>query len=77
MTPNQLECLNNGIDTSLANAKLGSTHSDEFISTFHGSKTKRLTNVVTISPTFRSTLLDSDAVHNISEQVFQEEAQSY
>lgn len=77
MNPDQLQGLNDEIDASVAEAKFGSTHCDEFIAKFHGAKTKRITNLVTISKTFRDTLLDSDSVHVIAERVFQEEAQSY
>jgi ectoine hydroxylase-related dioxygenase (phytanoyl-CoA dioxygenase family) len=77
LTADQLQRLNNEIDASVAQAVLGSTHSDKFISTFHGAMTKRITNLVTLSQTFRDTLLDSDSVHAIAERVFQDEAQSY
>ncbi|KAJ5623676.1 hypothetical protein N7490_012281 [Penicillium lividum] len=77
MTLDQLQGLNNEINSSVAEANFGSTHSDGFISRFHGAKTKRITNLVTISKTFRETLLDSDLVHVITEQAYREEAQSY
>ncbi|KAJ6001077.1 hypothetical protein N7481_001486 [Penicillium waksmanii] len=77
MTLGQVQDLNNEIDASVVEANFGSTHSDEFISKFHGAKTKRITNIVTIRQNFRDTLLDSDSVHVIAERAFQEEAQSY
>jgi ectoine hydroxylase-related dioxygenase (phytanoyl-CoA dioxygenase family) len=77
MTLDQLQGLNNEIDAAVAEANFGSTHSDEFISKFHGAKTKRITNLVTISQTFRDTLLDSELVHVIAERAFWEESQSY
>ncbi|CAI7661156.1 unnamed protein product [Penicillium pancosmium] len=77
MTLDKLQDLNNEIDASVAESNFGSTHSDELISKFHGAKTKRVTNLVTISQTFRDTLLDNNFVHVIAEQAFQEEAQSY
>ncbi|KAJ5705878.1 hypothetical protein N7536_001567 [Penicillium majusculum] len=68
MTPEQLQGLNDEIDDSVAEARFGSTHSDEFIAKFHGAKPNK---------TFRDTLLDSNSVHIIAERVVQEEDQSY
>lgn len=77
LAADQLLQLKNEIEYPMTQVGLGSTHSDEYISEFHGALTKRITNLVTLSPTFRDVLLDNDSVHAIAEQVFQEEAQSY
>lgn len=77
LSQDQLQRFNIEIDHEIAQLNAGSAHTDEFISKFHGINTKRLTNLVTLSQTFREELLDSDSVHAIAEQVFLEESKSY
>lgn len=77
LAPDQISRFNAEIATAMDNLNSGSTHSDKFISSFHGSNTKRLTNLPTLSPTFRNEILDSDEVHAICESVFREECKSY
>lgn len=77
LSADQLSRFNAELDPQLKRTNAGSMHSDEFISTFHGSNTKRLTNLVTHSETFREEILDDNKVHNIAEEVFTQEAGSY
>jgi ectoine hydroxylase-related dioxygenase (phytanoyl-CoA dioxygenase family) len=55
----------------------GSAHENEIVAAFHGSNTKRLTNLVTHSATFRSEIIDHPLVHEISDSVFLEESGTY
>lgn len=77
LTSDQLRAFNNELDPALEKLKPGSTHADKWTADFHGSNTKRLTNVVTHSKTFREQLLDDDFVHTLCEKVFREESGTY
>lgn len=77
LPPEQLHRFNTELDPELQKTAPGSTHSDPFISTFHGNNTRRLTNLVTHSPVFRSEILDDDLVHDIASDVFLKESGSY
>ncbi|OQD84182.1 hypothetical protein PENSOL_c129G00984 [Penicillium solitum] len=46
MTPEQLQGLNDEIDDSVAEARFGSTHSDEFIAKFHGAKPNNSVHII-------------------------------
>lgn len=69
--------LNHDLEPYLAQTNPGSTHTDEFISTFHGNNTKRLTNLVKHSEIFRTNILDEDKVHDIASAVYEKESGSY
>lgn len=77
LSPDLLHRFNSELDPALQKTTAGSTHSDDFISSFHGNNTKRLTNLVTRSPVFRSEILDHDWIHDIAEDVFLEESGTY
>lgn len=77
LTLEQVKRCNAEIQPDLDNLEAGSTHKDEFIADFHGTKTKRLTNLVTRSKTFRDEILDHNLAHEISEKVFLEESGTY
>jgi ectoine hydroxylase-related dioxygenase (phytanoyl-CoA dioxygenase family) len=70
---NQLENLNAELDGPLAAMYEGSKHSDELVQAFHGSKTKRLTNLATLCPTYRE-LLDDDVIHRIGDALYAEQS---
>jgi ectoine hydroxylase-related dioxygenase (phytanoyl-CoA dioxygenase family) len=78
LTPDQVRSFNQEIEGDLGKTQAGSTHVDnDFIADFHGNQTKRLTNLVTISKTFRDQILDMDLVHDLATKVFEEESGTY
>jgi ectoine hydroxylase-related dioxygenase (phytanoyl-CoA dioxygenase family) len=66
--------LNSEIDEHLHGIRMGSTLDDEFIRAFHGKNTKRMTNLVTLCPTFREHVIDADLLHGLGELSFREES---
>jgi hypothetical protein len=77
LTCAQVANLNAEIDPHLANIGSGSTLDDPFTQDFHGRNTKRMTNMMTISQTFRDVIVDMDLLHDIAEAVFREESGDY
>ncbi|KAJ9139376.1 Phytanoyl-dioxygenase [Pleurostoma richardsiae] len=68
---------NADIDPTIAKLSPGSTHETEEIPGFHGSNTKRLTNLVSKSKIFRDTILNDAVAHAISDKMYREDAGSY
>ncbi|MEU4077049.1 phytanoyl-CoA dioxygenase [Streptomyces venezuelae] len=77
LTQEQIVRFNSEIEQPLRALAPGSTHEDEIVAAFHGSNTKRLTNLVTHSATFRSEVIDHPLVHEISDLVFLQESGTY
>ncbi|CAM3217888.1 phytanoyl-CoA dioxygenase PhyH [Williamsia muralis] len=77
LTEDQVRRVNEEIDGPLAALDAGSKHADEFAAEFHGAQTKRLTNMVTLSPTFRNEIIDHDLLHALGEAVYREESGDY
>ena len=78
LTPAQVESWNAELDPALAKLAPGYEVPDNVErAAFHGDNTKRLTNIVTHSKTFREQLLDKDSVHEIAARVFEQESGSY
>ncbi|OXR41221.1 phytanoyl-CoA dioxygenase family protein [Nocardia sp. MDA0666] len=77
LSADQIARFNADIDNDLANLAPGGTHTDEIAKEFHGANTKRLTNLVTRSKTFREEIIDHDLVHNLCDAVFLEESGTY
>ncbi|MYT21360.1 phytanoyl-CoA dioxygenase family protein [Streptomyces sp. SID7760] len=77
LTQEQIARFNAEIERPLQALKPGSTHENEIVAAFHGSNTKRLTNLVTHSATFRSEVIDHPLVHEISDLVFLQESGTY
>lgn len=77
LTPDQVARFNAEIEPAIQKTKAGSTHTDEVIADFHGNQTKRITNLVTLSPTFRNEILDDDLAHEIAEAVFRKDSGDY
>ncbi|MGA5096583.1 phytanoyl-CoA dioxygenase family protein [Streptomyces lavendulocolor] len=77
LTQEQIVRFNAEIEQPLRALTPGSTHEDEIVAAFHGSNTKRLTNLVTHSATFRSEVIDHPLVHEISDLVFLQESGTY
>ncbi|MEU0368897.1 phytanoyl-CoA dioxygenase family protein [Streptomyces sp. NPDC006283] len=77
LTQEQIVRFNAEIEQPLRALAPGSTHEDDIVAAFHGSNTKRLTNLVTHSATFRSEVIDHPLVHEISDLVFLQESGTY
>jgi len=77
LTDDEVRRFNAELQPSIDKLGPGSTHSDPWTNEFHGNNTKRLTNLVTYSKTFREEVLDDDFVHQIAEKIFLEESGSY
>ncbi|MBB4981668.1 MULTISPECIES: phytanoyl-CoA dioxygenase family protein [Streptomyces] len=77
LTQEQVDRFNSEIESPLQALNPGSTHENEIVAAFHGHNTKRLTNLVTHSATFRSEIIDHPLVHEISDSVFLEESGTY
>ncbi len=74
LTPDQVRRVNAEVDPALAELDAGSKHDDEFAAEFHGAQTKRLTNMITLSETFRNEIIDHDLLHALGEAVYREES---
>lgn len=77
LTADQIERFNAEVEPAMQALAPGSTHEHELIQAFHGSNTKRLTNLVTLSPTFRTEIIDHDLVHGLCDATFLEESGTY
>ncbi|MDR3017237.1 phytanoyl-CoA dioxygenase family protein [Delftia acidovorans] len=77
LTQSQIDSFNAEIQGPMDALAPGSTHEIELIAEFHGANTKRLTNLVTHSKTFREEILDRDLVHDLLDAIFLEESGSY
>lgn len=74
LTDDQVRRFNEETQPALDALDAGSKNSDEFVADFHGNQTKRLTNLVTISKTFREEILEQDLIHDLGEAIFREES---
>ncbi|OAQ59107.1 phytanoyl- dioxygenase protein [Pochonia chlamydosporia 170] len=77
LSQDQVDRMNQDIQPAMDQLAAGSTHSDEWTQQFHGTNTKRLTNLVTISQTFRQDILDNDIIHHLCEAVFLQDSGTY
>lgn len=73
LTEDQVSRINQELDGPLRELAPGSRHEQELMKNFHGEQTRRLTNLVMLSPAFRQ-VLDDDVVHGIGEAIYREEA---
>lgn len=64
LTEAEVAAINADMDAEIAALQAGSLKGDEMAQAFHGKRTKRLTNLVTISKTYRERLLDNDHTHD-------------
>ena len=60
LTPDELAQVNADIDPLIEALPCGSQKDDAFMQAFHGHRTKRLTNLITLSSTYRNRVIDSD-----------------
>ncbi|SNY89491.1 Ectoine hydroxylase-related dioxygenase, phytanoyl-CoA dioxygenase (PhyH) family [Nocardia amikacinitolerans] len=77
LTKDQIDRFNADVEAPLQALRPGSTHDNEIVAAFHGSNTKRLTNLVTHSPTFRNEIIGKDLVHELCDAVYLEESGTY
>jgi ectoine hydroxylase-related dioxygenase (phytanoyl-CoA dioxygenase family) len=77
LTRDQIDRFNADVEPAMQALKPGSTHENEIVQAFHGSNTKRLTNLVTLSPTFRDEIIDHDLVHDLCDATFLAESGTY
>ncbi|MFF7381598.1 phytanoyl-CoA dioxygenase family protein [Streptomyces griseoluteus] len=77
LTTEQMNRFNTEIEAPLQALRPGSTHENEMVAAFHGSNTKRLTNLVTHSATFRNEILEHSLVHEVCDQIFLPESGTY
>ncbi|PWY77885.1 PhyH-domain-containing protein [Aspergillus eucalypticola CBS 122712] len=79
-TQEQIAKMNREIDPHLAKITCG-THrkvdEEAWITEFHGENTRRLSNLPTLSKTFRDEVLNYDLLHQICEAVFRKESGDY
>ncbi|KAB8205966.1 hypothetical protein BDV34DRAFT_224833 [Aspergillus parasiticus] len=77
LSRDQVQDLNNELDKPLEATTSGSKHNVDEIKDFHGSNTKRLTNVTTHSKIFRHQIIENELVHAVAERVFHEDSGTY
>jgi len=77
LTDDQVRRVNEEVDPALDKLGAGSKHEDEFAADFHGAQTKRLTNLITLSATFRNEIIDHDLLHELGEAIYREESGDY
>lgn len=70
LSRDQVQELNREIDKPIEGITAGSKHDVVKIKEFHGSNTKRLTNVITHSKVFRHQVIENELVHAVAERVF-------
>lgn len=76
-TPQQVANLNYDVDPHLAEVKVGTNHNGDWIKDFHGKNTRRLTNLPTLSRTFREEVLNHDFIHELCESIFRVQSGDY
>lgn len=77
LSRDQIDRFNAEVEPAMRALAPGSKHDNELIAAFHGSNTKRLTNLITLSPTFRAEIIEHDLVHALCDATFLEESGSY
>lgn len=73
MRSEQVARINDELDAPLAALDAGSKHEHQLVKDFHGYQTKRLTNLITYSKTFREEILDDDLFHEIGRALYESE----
>jgi ectoine hydroxylase-related dioxygenase (phytanoyl-CoA dioxygenase family) len=77
LSADQIARFNAEVEQPMAALAPGSTHENEIVAEFHGRNTKRLTNLVTHSKTFREEILEQDLIHDLCDALFLEESGTY
>lgn len=60
LSERQVAAINADVDDEVARLQCGSIKDDEATRDFHGDRTKRLTNLITLSKTYREDFVDND-----------------
>jgi len=76
-TPSQIASLNTEISPAMAPVPPGSQSASPFLISFHGTNTKRLNNIVSLSPTFRHEMLEHPLIHACCEDIYLADAGGY
>lgn len=77
LTKEQMNRFNAEIEPPLQALRPGSAQENDTVAAFHGGNTKRLTNLVTHSATFRDKILEHRLVHEICDRIFLPESGTY
>lgn len=77
LSPAEVARFNADLDDNLKNIEPGTKLANPDIAAFHGTNTKRMTNLVTYSEIFRSEILDNDLIHKICTDVFTKDSGTY
>ncbi|MUM34288.1 phytanoyl-CoA dioxygenase family protein [Mycolicibacterium sp. CBMA 361] len=77
LSPDQVKRFNAEVESAMQATTPGATADDEVVQEFFGSNTKRLTNMITHSKTFRTEIVDDDLFHQLCDAILLEEAGSY
>ncbi|KAJ6444838.1 putative phytanoyl- dioxygenase protein [Purpureocillium lavendulum] len=77
ISSDKVDQINAEIQPAMDKIATGSRMAGDWLKEFHGHQTKRLTNMITHSKTFREVLLDNDLIHQLCEGIFREETGSY
>lgn len=77
LKPAEVALFNEELDRALLAIEPGTKLNDDRIAAFHGKNTKRMTNLVTKSPFFRTKILDNDLIHEICAETFTKDSGSY
>jgi len=77
LSTDEVKRVNDELDVYLYDYHTGSQGGDEFMQEFWGKLTKRLTNVVVLSPTYRERFLSNPMLHDYIAAVFQGVSDSF
>lgn len=77
LTAEQVDRFNAEVEPAMQVMKPGSTLDNELLQEFHGANTKRLTNLITHSRTFRTEVIDDPLVAEVSDLIFLEKTGTY
>lgn len=77
LTPEEVAAVNADLDAALEALHSGTIKDDPEAQAFWGRKTKRLTNVVSFSPTWRDRLIDRDETYDYIKSVFKGVSDSF
>ncbi|KAK3317265.1 putative toxin biosynthesis protein [Cercophora scortea] len=70
LTPSQADQINLELLPRLSSIQRGSLVPHPDLAAFHGPQTKRASDLISHSPTFRSTILDNDLIHSVCSRAF-------
>jgi ectoine hydroxylase-related dioxygenase (phytanoyl-CoA dioxygenase family) len=76
-TTDQVDRLNEEVQPALDKVGVGSKHSEDWVQDFYGDNTKRLSNAVTLSKTFRHEFLENELIHQLCEDIYLKDAGGY